>query len=89
MGREYGFEAQQHLIAGISQDRGKQKLHTWRAHTRSSTHKDPGKKAVTSKETGLDLPASIGGSPVEVRAAVAHCGDKDAGSSSAGECSLA
>ena len=43
-----GFEGQQGLIAGIPQDWGKQRLHSWRVHTKSHVHQDPGKKAVTS-----------------------------------------
>ena len=83
--RASGFEGQWGLIAGIPQDWGKQKLHSWREHTRSSVHQDPGKKAVTSSETGPDLPASPGGSPAEAGVAVAHCRDKDTGSGSSGE----
>ena len=64
--RESGFEGQQGLIAGIPQDWGKQKLSSWRAHTRSCEQQDPGKKAVISSEPRLDPPDGIGGSPGEV-----------------------
>ena len=37
-----------------------------RTHTNSGLHQDPGRRAVTPQETGSDLPASVGGSPVEV-----------------------
>ena len=42
---------------------------------------------MTSLGLGPDLPAGMGGSE-EVGAAVAHCGDKDTGSSTSGEYSL-
>ena len=45
--RESGTEDQQGLTAGIPKDWGKQKLHSWRAHTGCHVHQDPGKKAVT------------------------------------------
>ena len=64
--RESGYEGQRGLITGFPQDWDKQKLHSWRKHTGSHAHQDPGKKAVTSLKTGPDLPVSIGGSPVEV-----------------------
>ena len=38
--RETGFEGQQDLITGIPQDWGKQKLKSWRAHTRSHVHQE-------------------------------------------------
>ena len=41
------------------------------------------------QETEADLPASVGGSPAESGAAVAHRGDKDTGSRSSGKYSLA
>ena len=47
--RKSGFEGQWSLITGIPQDWGKQKLHSWRAHTRSYVHQDPRNKAGTSK----------------------------------------
>ena len=46
--RDTVFEGQWGLIAGIPHNWGKQKLHSWRVHTRSHVHQDPGKKAVTS-----------------------------------------
>ena len=45
---EFGFEGQWGLIAGITQDWGKQKFHSWRVHTMSCVHQDPGKKATAS-----------------------------------------
>ena len=42
--REPAFESQQGVITGISQDWGKWKLYSWRAHTRSHAHEDPGEK---------------------------------------------
>ena len=42
--RESAFESQQGVITGISQDLGKWKLYSWRAHTRFHAHKDPGEK---------------------------------------------
>ena len=46
--QESVFESQWGLIAGIPQDWGKQKLHSWRAYTRSRADQDPGEKAVAS-----------------------------------------
>ena len=40
--RAFGFECQQGLRAGDPQDRGKQRLHTWRAHARFHVQWDPG-----------------------------------------------
>ena len=47
-----------------------------------------GEGAVTPQETEPDLPASVGGSPEEAGAAVAHHGHKDSGSRSSGKYSL-
>ena len=44
---------------------------------------------MTPGETEPDLPASVGESPAEAGVAVAHCGDKDTGSTSSGKYSLA
>ena len=62
--RAVGFEGQQGLNAGAPQDWGKQKLHSWSAHTVSCTL-GPRAKAVTSQECRPDLPAGLGGSPGE------------------------
>ena len=43
--REYGFEGQCGLTAGIPQDWEIQKLHSWRAHTGSHVHQDKGNKS--------------------------------------------
>ena len=77
------------MITGLLQDWRKQKLHSWQALKVSCAQGPRGKKAVTPYETGPDLPASIGGSLAEARVAVAHCGDKDTGSSSSEKYSLA
>ena len=45
--RTFGFEGQQGLSAGASQDRGKQRLNSWRAHTRIHMHWDPGQSSDT------------------------------------------
>ena len=45
--RESDFEGWWNLIAGLWQDWGKQRLHSWRAHTKCA-HWDPGKGAVTT-----------------------------------------
>ena len=45
--RESDFEGQWDLIAGLRQDWGKQRLHSWRAHTKYCAHRDPGEGAVT------------------------------------------
>ena len=64
--RESYFEGYWDLIAGLQQNWGKERLHFWRAHTKSCAHRDPGEGAVTPGNTEPDLPASVGGSPVEV-----------------------
>ena len=40
--RESDFEGEQDLIAGLQQDWGKKRLHSWRAHTKVCAHQDPG-----------------------------------------------
>ena len=65
------------MITGAPQEEEKQKCHSWRAHTSLYVHWDPGGEAVTSWGPGPDLPAGLRGSPGELRAAVAHCRDKD------------
>ena len=40
--RVFGFEAQKGLISPSPQDWGKQRLHSWRVHTSSYMHWDPG-----------------------------------------------
>ena len=42
--RVFGFEGQQSLIAAAPQDWGKQRLHSWRVHTRFHMHQDLGQK---------------------------------------------
>ena len=54
--RKSGFEGQWSLITEIPQDWGKQKLHSWRAHTRSYMHQDPRNKAGISKESVAEVP---------------------------------
>ena len=63
--KETDFEGQRDLIAGLRQDWGKQRLHSWRAHTKQCAHWDPGEKAATPQKTEPDLPASVGGSLAE------------------------
>ena len=63
--RESDFEGQWDLIAGLRQDWGKQRLQSWRAHTKQCVLQDPGEGAVTPGETEPDLPASVAGSPAE------------------------
>ena len=87
--RESGFEGQRGLTAEIVQDWRKQKLYPWRMHTGSHTHQNPGNKAVSSKETRSEFPFSIGGCPVKIRGAVAHCESRDTGSRGSVENSLA
>ena len=67
---------------------GGNKQHSWRAHTRSHADQAPGVKAVTSQETGPDLPACPERSLRELGMAVAHCQDKNTGGRSTGEYSL-
>ena len=86
--RESGFEGQWGLIAGIPQDWGKQKLHSWRAHSWSSAHKDPGKKQWLHKRLGQTYLLVLEGLLQRWGVAVAHCRDKDTCSGSAGKYSL-
>ena len=46
-------------------------------------------KAVNSEESWSEMPAGIEGSPTEAEVATAYCQDKDTGTSSFGEYSLA
>ena len=64
---------------------GGNRLHFCRAQTNSACIRTQEEVAVTPQETETDLPASIGGSPAEVGAAVAHHRDKDTGSRSSGK----
>ena len=59
-----------------------------RTHTNSGLHQDPGRRAVTPQETGSDLPASVGGSPVEVWVGMAHHRESNTGWSTSGRCPL-
>ena len=87
--RESDFEGYWDLIAGLRQNWEKQRLHSWRAHTKYCAHRDPGEGTVTPGDTEPDLPVCVGGSPAEAEVAVAHRGDKDTGSGSSGKYSLA
>ena len=42
--RETDFEGQQDLITGLWQGWGKQRLHSWRAHTKLCAHQEPGRR---------------------------------------------
>ena len=72
--RAFGFEGQQGLSAGAPQDWGKQRLHSWRAHTRFHVHWDPGQ---SSDSTGAWARSTCGS--WRQGSAVAHCGGKDTG----------
>ena len=50
--RAFGFEGQRGLTAGAPQDWGKQRLHSWKAHTRSHAHWDPGLKQLLHRNLG-------------------------------------
>ena len=52
------------MIAGLRQDWGKQRPHSWRVHTKYCVHRNPREGAVTVQETEPDLPASVGRSSV-------------------------
>ena len=43
--KESDLEGQWDLITELSQDWGKQRLHTWRAHLKSSTYQNPGERS--------------------------------------------
>ena len=43
--REPDFGVQWNLLAGLSQDKGKQGLHSWRAQTKSCVCQDPGERS--------------------------------------------
>ena len=61
--RDSDLEGQQDLIIGLLQDWGKQRLHRKQNLAHTKTRK---KGAMTPQETEPKLPASVGGSPVEV-----------------------
>ena len=79
------------MITRIPHDWEKQNFYSWRAYARSCVHQNLGKKNSDLVRIESDLLASSGESLVEVKlgTAVAHCGDKDTGGGSSGECSLA
>ena len=54
------------MAAGLGQVWGKQRRHSWRAHSKQCAHQTKEEGAVTPKETEPDLPATVGGSPAEV-----------------------
>ena len=86
--RESGFEGQQDVITGSPQDWGKQKLHSWRVHTRSGVHQDPRKKQWLHKSQGQTYLLVLEGLLQRWGVAMAQSGDKSTGSSSSGEYSL-
>ena len=53
------FEGQWDLITGLPQDWGKQRHHSWRAHTNSCAHQDPGERSSDPKETDPGLLQSV------------------------------
>ena len=64
--RESDVEGQQDSIAGLPQDWGKRRLHSWMAQNLMCT-KTQGKGTLTPQETEPDLPASVGLSPAEIQ----------------------
>ena len=78
------------MISGFPQDWGKQKLYSWRVHTKSHVHQDPGEKCSDlTKRLGQTYLLLLEGLLQRQGLAVVHCGDKDTGSSSTGKYSLA
>lgn len=67
------------------------KLHSWRAHTRSCVHQDPGRKKSDFIGAQPDLPPGLGGSPekAEGNSTGTHYRDKNIGGRSIGGYSLA
>ena len=85
--REFAFEGHQDLTARVQQDWGKQKLHSWRVHTKSHMYQDPGSKQ--SLHRGLGIPVGLGRYPRETgEGVVSHCGDEDTGDRGTREYSL-
>ena len=64
--RESGLEGQWDLMIGLPEDRGKQRLQSWRAQTKFCLHQDPEERSSDPKETEPKPPASVGGPPVAV-----------------------
>ena len=50
--RAFGFEGQWGLVAGVPRDWGKQRLHSYRAHTKSHTHQEQGQKPQFHRSLG-------------------------------------
>ena len=63
--RESDLEGQQDLLIGFPWDCGKQRLQSWSAQSLACT-KTQREGAVIPREIKPKLPASVGGSPVEV-----------------------
>ena len=80
--KESDLEGQWDLIIGLPLYCGKQGLQSCRAQTKSYTPQYQRKRAVTPQETEPQLPASIGGSPVEVWVGSGSTQDRGTGSSS-------
>ena len=54
------------MIKGLPEDWEKQRLQSWRAQTKFSTHQYPKERSSDPQEMDPKLPASYGGSPVGV-----------------------
>ena len=85
--RKSSFKGQQGLIKEIPQDWGN-KLCVWRVHSGTHDSQWPKGKAVTYKRLGQTYLLVLEGLLQRREATVAHCGDKNTGSSSSGEFSL-
>ena len=88
--RVFGFEGQWGLISGTQQDwKKKKKKHFWRVHTSSCAHQDPGERQWLHRSLGQTYLLVLEDLLARWGAAVAHFREKDNGSRSTGEYSLA
>ena len=83
------LEGQQDLTVGLLHDWGKQRLHSWRAHTKSCVYQDPGERSSDPQETEPDPPAVLKGLLQKCEVAAAHSRDRGTGRSSSRTCPLA
>ena len=75
------------VTAGIPRKWGRQRLYSWRAHTRTCVPQAPGRKRWPRERLALQV--SCGGcGGCRGHVSEAHCGDKGSGSSNSGKCPL-
>ena len=74
--RASGFEGQGRLSAEAPQNWGRQIIHSWRVHTRSHAHQDPGQKQWLHRSLGQTYLWVLEGLLGRQGWAMVHCGDK-------------